>query len=802
MLSLRKLFIVSTLFVASTVSQGAEMKKDYPIKPVPFTDVHINDRFWLHRLDINRTVTIPYALKKCEETGRIDNFAIAAGLKTGKFCGYQFNDSDVYKVIEGASYALAIQPDATLEKYLDEIIAKIAAAQENDGYLYTARRLIREDYSPPGGKERWVGEKDGSHELYNAGHLYEAAVAHYIATGKKTLLDVALKNANLVCSTFGPTGRHEVPGHQEIEIGLCKLYRLTGDERYLRTAKFFLDERGNAKGHELIGEYAQDHKPVLEQDKAVGHAVRATYMFSGMADVAALSGDASYVKAIDRLWNDVVGTKMYVTGGIGATGDNEGFADDYELPNSNAYCETCASIAYVLWNYRMFLLHGDAEYIDVLERVLYNGFLSGVSMDGDSFFYPNLLESFHSKSRSPWFACACCPSNVCRFVPSIPGYIYAHRSDSLYVNLFIGGSATVNLPDNAVSIVQETSYPWNGDVKITVAPKQAGEFSLCIRIPGWATNRPVPGDLYRFTDTDGQRVSIKLNGSEMPFETRNGYASIRRVWKKGDVVELSLPMPVRRVVANERVEADRGRVALQRGPLMFCAESPDNKDGRVLDLVVPDSANFTAEFRKDLLGGVEVIHSAAFPVRQTLDAGSQSGSMQEFTAIPYYAWAHRGEGEMTVWPARVTTSARPLPAPTIAYTSKVSVSGGGKTFSINDQLEPKNSNDQSIPFFHWWPKKGTQEWVQYDFDGQKTISGMEIYWFDDTGVGECRVPKSWRCLYKSGDQWKPLPDVSSYPVEKDRFNKITFQPIETDGVRIEIQLLPDYSTGIFEWKVE
>jgi len=802
MLSLRKLFIVGFLCLASTISRGAEMKKDYPIKPVPFTDVHINDRFWLHRLDINRTVTIPYALKKCEETGRIDNFAIAAGLKTGKFCGYQFNDSDVYKVIEGASYALAIQPDVTLEKYLDEIIAKIAAAQENDGYLYTARRLIREDYAPPGGKERWVGEKDGSHELYNAGHLYEAAVAHYLATGKKTLLDVALKNANLVCNTFGPVGRHEVPGHQEIEIGLCKLYRLTGDERYLRTAKFFLDERGNAKGHELIGEYAQDHKPVLEQDKAVGHAVRATYMFSGMADVAALSGDASYVKAIDRLWNDVVGTKMYVTGGIGATGDNEGFADDYELPNSNAYCETCASIAYVLWNYRMFLLHGDAEYIDVLERVLYNGFLSGVSMDGDRFFYPNPLESFHSKSRSPWFECACCPSNVCRFIPSIPGYIYAHRNDSLYVNLFIGGSATVDLGSNPVNIAQETSYPWNGDIKISVAPKQAGEFSLCIRIPGWATNKPVPGDLYRFVETDREQVSLKLNGSEMPFETRNGYASIRRAWKKGDVVELSLPMPVRRVVANERVEADRGRVALQRGPIMFCAESPDNKDGHVLDLVVSDSAMFTAEFRNDLLGGVEVIRGAAFPVRRTLDAGPQSGSMQEFVAIPYYAWAHRGEGEMTVWPARVLSSARPLPAPTIAYTSKVSVSGGGKTFSINDQLEPKNSNDQSIPFFHWWPKKGTQEWVQYDFDGRKKISSMNIYWFDDTGVGECRVPKSWRCLYKDSDEWKPLPDVTSYPVEKNRFNHITFSPIETDAVRIEIQLLPDYSTGIFEWTVQ
>ena len=357
--------LVFMLGFASPARAG-EMKKDYPIKPVPFTDVHIKDAFWSNRLDVNRTVTIPYAFKKCEETGRIDNFAIAGGLKAGKFCGHQYNDSDVFKVIEGASYSLSIQPDATLDKYLDGVIKDIAAAQEPDGYLYTPRRLMSAEYSPPGGKERWVGEIKYSHELYNMGHLYEAAVAHYLATGKKTLLDVAIKNANLVCSTFGPNGRHEVPGHQVIEIGLCKLYRLTGDEKYLRTAKYFLDERGDSVGHKLYGEYAQDHKPVLQQDKAVGHAVRGSYMYSGMADVAALTGDASYVFAIDRLWHDVIGTKMYVTGGVGSTGNNEGYAGDYELPNLNAYCETCASIAFAYWNYRMFLLHGDAKYVDIL----------------------------------------------------------------------------------------------------------------------------------------------------------------------------------------------------------------------------------------------------------------------------------------------------------------------------------------------------------------------------------------------------------------------------------------------------
>ena len=798
----RQLFLAGILFMIPSVIQTAEMKKDYPIKPVPFTDVHIKDAFWLHRLDINRTVTIPYAFKKCEETGRVDNFAIAGGLKTGKFCGYQFNDSDVYKVIEGASYALAIQPDATMEKYLDELIAKIATAQESDGYLYTARRLIRDDYAPPGGKERWVGEKDGSHELYNAGHLYEAAVAHYLATGKKTLLDVALKNANLVCGTFGPNGRHEVPGHQEVEIGLCKLYRLTGDERYLRTAKFFLDERGNAKGHELIGDYAQDHKPVLEQDKAVGHAVRAAYMFSGMADVAALTGDATYVSAIDRLWKDVVGTKMYITGGIGTTGNNEGFSNDYELPNSNAYCETCAAIAYVLWNQRMFLLHGESKYVDILERTLYNGFLSGVSMAGDRFFYPNPLESFHGRTRSPWFECACCPSNVCRFVPSIPGYIYAHRSDTVYVNLFIGGQGTIDLESNSVNVTQETQYPWDGTVKITVAPKHPGEFSLSIRIPGWARNEAVPSELYRFAGTDNERPAIKVNGTNVPSESPNGYANIRRRWQEGDVVELTLPMRVRRIVANDNVPDDRGRVALQRGPVLFCAEWPDNKEGRVLNLMLPDTSSFTTEFRPDLLGGVEIVRSTALPFHRTLDAQILSDPMQEFIAIPYYAWAHRGEGEMNVWHARERSAVVPFPAPTIAFTSKVSISGGKKADAISDQLEPKNSKDQSIPFIHWWPDKGIKEWARYDFNGRKKISSMEVYWFDDTDVGECRVPKSWQAFYKDGDAWKPISDVTAYGVEKDRFNKISFSPIETDGVKIEIQLLPDYSVGIFEWKVE
>ena len=644
------------------------MKADYPIQPVPFTQVRIANEFWARRLETNRKVTIPYAFKMCEETGRIDNFAVAGRMKEGKFRGIYFNDSDLYKVIEGAAYALAILPDPELDKYLDGVIAKIAAAQEKDGYLYTARTLSGPGYMPPGGKERW-SDLAGGHELYCVGHLYEGAVAHYLATGKRTLLDVALKNADLVCSVFGRDKKTNPDGHQEVEIGLVKLYRVTGDEKYLRMAKFFLDTRGHAWGRRLYGDYCQDHKPVIEQTEAVGHSVRAGYMYSGMADVAALTGDADYIRAISRIWENVVGRKLYLTGGVGARGGIEGFGADYELPNASAYCETCAAIAIALWNHRMFLLTGDARYLDVVERVIYNGFLSGVAMEGNRFFYPNPLEAPRGRARSPWFDCACCPSNVVRFVPSIPGYAYAHRGDVLYVNLFIGGTATVrqvaNLPNkNSVHIRQETRYPWDGMVRITVDPERSGEFSVCVRIPGWARSEPVPSDLYRYLGKNDSAVSLKINGSPAELKLDKGFAVIRRVWQQGDTIELDLPMPVRRVVAHEKVLDDAGRVALQRGPIVYCAEGLDQKDGRVVSLLLADNVELRSEYRKDLLGGVQVVLGKVAPVSRVQDGKPVAGAEQDFLAIPYYAWAHRGASQMSVWLAREIAAAKPLPGPT------------------------------------------------------------------------------------------------------------------------------------------
>lgn len=793
---------ITLLAMLPSMLLGQVMKSDYPITPVPFDKVRVTDDFWSRRLETNRTVTLPHNFKQCEITERIDNFAKAAGLKKGRFVGIHFNDSDVYKAIEGAAITLALHPDPHFDRTLDSIIALIGAAQEPDGYLYTARKLMDSTYAPPGGQSRWVGEKDGSHELYNVGHLYEAAAAHYNATGKRNLLDIALKNADLICSTFGPGRRHEVPGHQVIEMGLCKLYRITGDEKYLKTAKFFIDERGNAKGHDLIGEYAQDHEPVLEQDSAVGHSVRAAYLYAGMADVAALTGDKSYVNALDKIWKDVVSTKLYITGGIGATGGNEGFSHPYALPNLSAYCETCAAIANAFWNHRMFLLHKDGKYVDVVERIIYNGFLSGVSMEGDKFFYPNPLQSFRGATRSAWFDCACCPPNVLRFIPSIAGYAYAHDNSDIYVNLFIQGETTVRIPAGTVHLRQTTDYPWNGLVTIEVDPDVSSEFGVKVRIPGWARNRPVPSDLYKYMEEEKETATPKVNGAPVSTSFDKGYVTLRRKWKKADVISLDFPMPVRRVVAHENVLDDHGKVALERGPVVFCAEWPDNKDGNVTNLVLSDNTKLRSEFRKSLLNGVQVVLASAVPVRRTLEKSVVTDPEQPFVAIPYYAWAHRGAGQMNVWHARESNAARPLPAPTIAYTSRVTASQNRRADAINDQFEPANSIDHSIPFLHWWPRKGTTEWIQYDFTGEQTVSTTQIYWFDDTGIGECRLPKSWKVLYKDGDQWKPVKNPSPYEVEKDKYCKVVFKPVKTSALRIEVQLVPDFSAGVYEWIVE
>jgi DUF1680 family protein len=789
--------------------------RDYLVKPVPFTAVHVNDEFWAPRIEINRTVTIPFAFKKDEETGRVDNFIRAAKALRGepfenhKYPPYPFDDTDVYKVIEGASYTLSVHPDPQLEAYIDDLIAKIGAAQEKDGYLYTARTIDPAHPHPWSGNQRWILEGVDSHELYDLGHLYEAAVAHYQATGKRTLLDIALRTADLLDRTFGP-GKQEIwPGHQIVEMGLVKLYRVTGDPRYLNLAKFMLDSRGPQSSEKGAGNpYVEAQQRVVDQTEAVtgGHAVRATYMYSGMADVAALTGDTAYVQALDKIWENVAGRKLHITGGIGARGAGEAFGADYELPNLTAYNETCAAVGNDYWNHRLFLLHADAKYIDVMERTLYNGLISGVSLDGTTFFYQNPLEAtgFAGKDqRSPWFGVACCPGNITRFMASVPGYIYAQRGDSLWVNLYVANTAEIKLDNGrTVKMTEETRYPWDGAVKMTVNPDATESLTIHVRIPGWARNEPVASDLYRFAAESSDAPVLKVNGKAVPIQLDKGYVALTRNWKQGDVIQLSLPMPIRRVIANDHVAADRGRVALERGPIVYAAEWPDNPKGQVRNLMLPRSERLMAEFKPDLLRGVTVVKGRAIALAYDAQ-GKVTKTEQEFTAIPYYAWANRGRGQMMVWFPETEGFAKPAPYPTLATTAQVTVSGKSRRSprTINDGEQPTSSNDSSS-YFDWWPTKGATEWVEYAFEKSATVSECQLYWFDDTGRGEVRVPASWRLLYKDGDAWKPVAALNPYGVAKDVYNTITFQPVATTGLRLELTMQPNWSAGIQKWKVK
>ncbi|HEY1019027.1 MAG TPA: glycoside hydrolase family 127 protein [Sediminibacterium sp.] len=647
-------------FFFSVILYGQQ--KDYAIQAVPFTQVSLTDQFWLPRIQTNRTVTIPASFERCESTGRVKNFIMAAQ-KQGKFCTrYPFDDTDIYKTIEGASFSLALYPDPTLEAYIDSLITIIGNAQEPDGYLYTSRTINPAVVHSWSGKERWEKERELSHELYNAGHLYEAAVAHFMATKKRNLLDIAVKNADLVCSVFGPGKRSVAPGHEVVEMGLVKLYRVTAKKEYLATAKFFIEARGHYTGYDpksndpwKNGAYWQDHLPVVQQEEAIGHAVRAGYLYAAMADVAALTGDDSLLRAVDKIWNNLVEKKLYVQGGAGAIGNGERYGNNYELPNATAYNETCAAIANVYWNHRMFLLHGDAKYIDLLEKILYNGLLSGIGLDGKSFFYTNAMQITNGfkhadieLSRSGWFECSCCPTNLVRLIPSIPGYVYAQKDDNVFVNLFINGTAKFNVNKQPIQITQQNQYPWDGDLGFTIQTNTPNAFTLRIRIPGWAQQQAMPSHLYWFAGaTKTEKISIKVNGQPIEYVMENGYALIKRTWKKGDQVNLSLPMEIRKLKADTNLTDNIGKLALQRGPIVYCAEWADN-NGKVTNLLLPESSSLTAVFKPDLLQGVTVLQGE-LPAVIIENGNSISTRKQPFTAIPYYSWANRGQGEMTVW---------------------------------------------------------------------------------------------------------------------------------------------------------
>lgn len=654
--NLLNIILLITIGIAHTKAQSI---KDYPFSPIPFTSVSINDEFWGPRIKTNREVTIPDTFKKSEETGRIKNFAVAGGLEKGEFEGIFYNDSDVFKIIEGASYSLNVNPDPKLKKYVDSVIFKIAAAQEEDGYLYTNRTIdpssVHKDGIPGEdlsdqmltGKERW-SYLIHNHELYNVGHMYEAAVANYLATGDKVLLKVAIKNANLIDSVFGPNKNMGVPGHEEIEIGLVKLYRVTGEKKYLDLAKFFVDQRGNSEGHKLYGPYHQDHKPFVEQRKAVGHSVRAGYLYAGASDLAALTGSNEYNESLFSIWNDIVEHKTYLTGGIGSEPHIEGFGPDYQLPNKTAYTETCAAISMMLWNHRLFLLTGDVKYMDVFERTLYNGFLPGISLEGDTYFYPNPLESDgiykfnHGMiKRSPWFDTSCCPVNIVRVLPSLSGYIYSTKGRDIFINLFIGNTSELDIDGKKIKLSQTTKYPWDGSVKLKIEEVDKDlSAGLKIRVPGWARNIVLPGNLYKYVDGKKSSIGLLINGKNQRVQIENGFIIIdKNYWKPGDTVEISFEMKVKKVISNKNVAANKGKIAFERGPLVYCAEQVDNPNG-VLDLKLNLNDQFKYSFDEDLLEGIGKILGKAT---------DSKNNIVDFTAIPYFAWAHRDDGEMSVW---------------------------------------------------------------------------------------------------------------------------------------------------------
>lgn len=800
--------VVVSMILATqpTAAGGDKSMANSPIVPVPYQQVTIDGPFWSPRLQAIRRGTLSANRHQCDITGRLANFDNAAKKLRGEqdagaFEGLLFNDSDVYKMIEGWCYLLATETDTAakqkLDSDLDVLIAHIAAAQHPDGYIntyYTLKADLKDRFT----REEW------DHETYCMGHLIEAAVAHFQATGKRSLLDVAIRAADFLDTLYGPEKFTAPPGHQEVELALIRF----GDalnkgntvrsgplgtprpedlDKYTRLAFFLIEQRG--REHRKLdgtmygpwGDYAQDHLPAAEQTEAAGHAVRAAYFYSAMTDLAA-RGVGNYRPALDSLWTDITQRRVFVTGGIGPSGHNEGFTTPYDIPTHTAYQETCASIGLCMWAHRMFLLTGRAEYMEQFERTLYNAVLAGVALDGESFFYVNPLASRGGHRRSAWFGCACCPPNVLRFVGGLGQYIYASRGNTVYVNLFVDGSATLSFGGHDVKIVQETGYPFDGRVKLTVTHDAPYAISLAIRMPEGSPLGP----------------------------SADGY--IHQRFDRGTTEsEFIIPLPVRRVVADPRVKQAIGRVAIMRGPLVYAAESIDN-DGTVAGIILPPDAELEERLSAD--GTPEVIVHA-LRVMPRSDDGEMSRDLLyreapgvapvEVVMRPYFMWANRGPSEMTVWLPETAHLGEPWPAPGITAAASFTGHGDGLP-ALYDRIEPASSIDHDIPRFTFWSHKGTEEWVRYDFDKPRTVSAVEIYWFDDTGRGECRVPASWTVEVLDGETWKPVTNAgpsspAAFGTAKDRFNVCAFAPVVTGAVRVNIKLQEKYSTGILEMRV-
>lgn len=812
--------------VACSGEDVSAQKVDESLTQIPFNKVTLNDNFWLPRLQIQKKTLVPFSLEKTESA--VENLrrvgAYLRGEKvTEQFTGPYYVASDLFKVMEGAACLLTLEKDAELEKQMDEIIDVIAAAQAPDGYLYEHHILPKHLRNP----HNYAGDTPysyvvHSHELYNMGHMYEAAIAYYRATGKRKWLDVAEKNARHINKVFfegdpnynGGKPIMQAPGHQEIELALVKMYQTTGEKLYLDMAKKFIDIRGvtyNPNGEGVMSyDYAQQHHPVREQRTAIGHAVRATYLYSGMADIVATMGDTTLLPALDAIWHDIVDKKMHITGGLGAVPGIEGFGPEYVLPNKDTYNETCSAVGNVLFNYRMYLMSGDAKYVDVAEVSLYNNVLAGVNLEGNRFFYVNPLEADGRKTfnhgragRSPWFTTACCPSNLARLIPQVSGMIYSHTDDDIFCSLYVGSSVEVPLKAGAVKLQQQTEYPFEGEVNISVEPAVDGEeFTLWLRIPSWLNDKFVPGELYSYADGVTSKYSLRVNGRRVKSEVVDGFVPVHRVWKSGDVVELSLPMDVRFSVADERVKADSNRLCVTRGPLVYCAEEEDNE--QQVSTYFISNAKPQASVGKFSEGIMNGIYTISMPAEA---AFAEQETKSSLTLVPYYAWNNRGDNEaMNVWFARDAATVREsmvFPVGNIASIKATYTYQNDDELAPVDGKQPTNSFDRTIPRWTAWPQVGKKQSVEVKLKKKQPIESVSVYWYDDKGG--VQRPVEWNIDYFVDGEWHEFkPYVTDrFGVELDQFNMVhPAAPIEAEALRINMMPKAESSIGILELLVE
>lgn len=762
------------------------MTSDTAHNAVPFDRVTISDRFWAPRRETNRKVSLPHSLDMLEKAGNMENFRLAAQGKRSGYHGPVFMDSDLYKAIESIGASLGTNPDPALEKRIDDVIALIASAQMEDGYLNTWYQVNEPD--------KRLTNLAWNHELYCAGHLFEAAVAHFRATGKRTLLNVAEKFADYLCQVFGdgPGQRAGYCGHPEIELALVKLWRVTGNPELFRLAKFFIDHRGErffAKEQkipdkEYNGEYYQDHIPIRELDRVMGHAVRAAYLMSGAADVARETNDKGLLDMLDRVWDNTTLRNQYVTGGIGPSASNEGFTVDYDLPNQSAYQETCASVAMAMWAHRMALLTGESRYADVMETALYNGVLAGYSLDGKKYFYVNPLASGGSHHRSEWFGCACCPPNVARTLAELGGYAYATTSDSLSINLFIQGSVDCKVGSQDVQLDVKTNYPWDGLVEVHFGLKKPTEFRLRLRVPAWSPGR-----------------SVTVNGASDTLTFSQGYVSTKRLWKNGDVVKFNIDVSPRFVAANPKVKSNIGRLALGAGPLIYCLEQADNS-APIHELSVPASADWKPIKIKGLPGvtGYATMGettSSAWP--GGLYSTAPKVKPVRVVAVPYCFWDNREAGQMAVW---IPSAPSPPSTAGLEKSAKVAMSfvnSNCQPEGLSTPGDPASSSEQPASLAHWWNHKGGTEWAEYSWEEAIDVTRCEVYWFDDTGRGECRLPVDWHIEVFVDGAWKWI--ESTYVVRPDTWCEAKFDKVRTTRLRVVVTMQDGWSAGIHKWRV-